>query len=371
MHRLWPLSLLLACVDDPPSGPPTQPLSTPTETTSSPTGATPTTTATTTPTTEPPTSFADHCACPEDYDPANLVELAHGSHRTVRYDPPAFARDQLLIFLHGTNQSASNHGNILRTAAFAGLNVVAVTYENSLGGSVCMDQYADDLDWCIEQLRGGRIYGSEFPGIVAVDDEDSITALVWATLREAHLQEPKAGWDQFYDEADPAAVTAHETLLHWDRIVIGGFSQGASLAGFLAHSEAAAGAVVMSGPMDATSAWQLGPHATPIEDWVGFVHEREAQGDPIRTSFGRMGLGDPLTDVVPLDQGACETAPWLPYGGDQGFQSSLYNAGCDSPDAAHGSMGTDECMNVADAPAGDPYALFRPYLGAFCRAAED
>lgn len=363
----WLLFTVVACGV---SGDPATPVQT-----SEPTSEPSTTGTGSLPATETPTetvstgTFRSECACPEDFDPAafDIVELDEDRLLTRVGGP---VHDELVVFLHGSGQAPSNHTNILRTAAFAGYRVVGIKYPTQPGIDECRADYPDDLSWCVEELHRAKIYGEEHPGYIQIEDDRSIVGRLWATLRDAHALDPSAGWDAYFVDGDPATLTQHENNLNWDRMILGGFSQGTEHATMLSKDFQLDGLVLMSGPVDTYVEWIERPGQTPGCAVFAFRHDNETLAHMMDDNYDLLSFPGPLTDVEPLKAGTCDELDWPLYGATQTFASNLRpsdDPGCSNPDPSHGSMANDVCMNVADAVDGDPYALFRVYLSAFCR----
>jgi hypothetical protein len=229
----------------------------------------------------------------------------------------------------------------------------------------------DDWSECVEALRNARIFGSEYDFAIPVTDEDSIVAKLHSQLVLAHEADPLGGWDAYYS-ALPEGAVDHEAYIHWDQVVLVGFSQGASNNTMLATHVAVRGVLQISGPGDDVVEWTLDPGATPGCARIGIRHDAEGLASVMDDTYDAMGLPGPPATIEDFELGACDTLPWPPYGGSQQLQTNLQPAAsCTSSDNSHGSMGNDECMNLVDAPDGDPYALFRAYLGALCMLGEN
>ena len=132
------------------------------------------------------------------------------------------------------------------------------------------------------------------------------------------------------------------------------------------------GVVILSGPADEDVGW-VAEGETPPCAWFGFEHREEMFADSYVANWDALGLpasgdGTVNTDLDPLPDETCGGA-WPPYAGARRMVSGYDpSETCVSIDPPHGSMANDICLNVVEAPDGDPFTLFRPYLYAFCGA---
>jgi hypothetical protein len=69
---------------------------------------------------------------------------------------------------------------------------------------------------------------------------EAIVGRLVSLLRNLHKTDPTAGWSKF--------LKSSSDTLDWPRIIVGGHSQGAGHAAFLAQQVPAAAAALLSGP---------------------------------------------------------------------------------------------------------------------------
>lgn len=84
--------------------------------------------------------------------------------------------------------------------------------------------------------------------------------------------------------------------MNWSRVVIGGHSQGAGMAAFLAKRVAVARVALWSGPSDYLPAahgfapWLSAASATPPERWYAMVHRDEAGARTLLAAYAVLGV---------------------------------------------------------------------------------
>lgn len=303
------------------------------------------------------------CPDPEGYSPAAVETSEHGLDIAVYYPQRTGVRRQLLVFLHGQGGLPKNNIRILGTAAYAGYNTLGLWHWNEPGvQSMCLGRV--DYDSCVEGVRAARVYGSEYDSEIEFPDSLSVVGSLYTRLRELDELYPNLDWGEYYDPMPPNARD-HENYIHWDRIVLGGFSAGAGPAVLLGRDQAAAGVVLHSGLLDPLEWAHEGE--TPITSFFAFRHEDEGNGAFLADSWENLGIpgqdtyiGAAQTHLSALDFRDLDT---------HRFVSTLPpRVGCEASDPAHGSMAQMTCMNIDEAAIDEPYGLFRAYLYAYCQA---
>jgi len=304
-----------------------------------------------------------HCANPEDYEADAVRWVDADRHLGAVYGTPT--RGELVVFLHGSHQTPDHHLNLLSTAAYAGFRVVGVqTPTRPRGAGNCSDDFPDDYEACRADSSRGRVYGSEHADYYTLLDEDSVVARIHEALVELDAVQPNDGWDRYF-ETMPADAYDHERYLNWDRIVISGFSGGALNATVLAIDEAMHGAVTVSGPNEEFS-W-IEPGETPVDAWWVIHHREENMAEERANNFDTLGFETLDTPVSPLPE-TMNGQAWPPYRGAHRLVSDIEASADCTSEGPHGSMANDVCMNTEEGLSSDPFALFRPYLYAYCSA---
>ena len=122
---------------------------------------------------------------------------------------------------------------------------------------------------CMERVRAEIIQGSNESPHVTVDRDNSIDGRLSDLLRYLDQQSPGEDWGQFLDAGGAP---------RWDRIAVGGLSQGGGHAAFIAKLRQVPRVVMFGAPADGynglVAPWmQLG--ATPANRYFGFHHARD------------------------------------------------------------------------------------------------
>ena len=215
----------------------------------------------------------------------------------------------LLVFLPGTDGRPENLVPLLRVAAAQGYRVIGLSYDDV----PAVDQRCpDDPDpECAARFRAARLFGTP-GGPVANPPAEAIVARLAALLRLLARERPGDGW-QTYLDGDGAP--------RWPRIALGGFSQGAGMAAFLAKRVAVQRVVLFSSPWDTTGTprrpapWLAAPSATPPERWWAERHRRERTTGLLRAAYATLGI--PERQILLID-----TEPRLPRRGPNPYHGS-------------------------------------------------
>lgn len=232
---------------------------------------------------DPPADAAAVCqwVAPDATDPA--VDTALEPHYVCR-DETAAPRDALLVFFPGTGATPADYELFVQQAASMGLHAVSLRYPNDL--SVNLHHCPGDPDPnCHANVRREVLYGGDLHPDVTISDANTISNRLVALLRYLDAQDPAAGWGQYLVGDAPA----------WERIVVAGHSQGAGMAGMVAHDNLVLRAVLF-GWVDQSrgqpALWITEPNATPGERIYTFEHvEDRTRGEAAKqVMFEAFGL---------------------------------------------------------------------------------
>ena len=199
------------------------------------------------------------------------IARSDAQHR-VHFDPAAPRRNQLLVFLPGTD--GRNDGPpraFSTTAAELGYHVIDLAYPNYISATVC---WRHSGPACFENFRREIIEGRDTSPLIAVGRADSIENRLEKLLQMLGVREPGRGWGQFLDPAGGVA---------WGKVALAGQSQGGGHAALIAREHRVARVLLFGAPKDYNpklrkpAPWYR-PGRTPEDRFFAFVHTRDKQG---------------------------------------------------------------------------------------------
>ena len=205
--------------------------------------------------------------------------------------------ENLFLFIGGSYSVPENYYLICNFAASTGFDVISLSYPNNvpaapLGGSsdlFIFDTYRDEI-----------CFGNPVSDAVSVDSLNAIYTRTVTLLQYLADTFPHENWEQF--------LTAQNTP-QWDKIVVGGHSQGAGHACYLGKALSLAGVLMFSGPndystyYDAPGNWLSQTGQTPINRHFALLHVND-QLVPFANQVANLrGLGVLETgqDPLPVD----------------------------------------------------------------------
>ena len=306
------------------------------------------------------------CPSPSDYRAEDVEIREEGWDIVALHESESGKRPELVVFFHGKNGFPKNNIRILGAAAYAGHRVIGLKHRtdpNTL--DYCTKAFTIDLQACGEDLQAAKVYGAEVGSYIDFPDEHSIMARLHARLVELDDLYPGEGWAAYY-QTMPSG-TDHENYLNWEKIIVAGFSAGSGRAGLIGRNHPTAGVVLHSGIQDNLD-WAY-EGQTPAENHFTFAHVNEGY-EEMTVHWDRIGIPGDNLEIVPqdvrLDLAEIDNLD------THRFISTISPVlrACPSDDPPHGSMAQTACMNTKEAVSGEPYALFRPYLYAYCSVAE-
>lgn len=161
----------------------------------------------------------------------------------------------LFVFFPGSDGSPTNFQKLIQTIGETGVRAIALAYQNN--GS--LNSLCGTDDSCYTGARRDRVLGAAgSPYVLSVSDG------VQNRLLKA-LQ--ALGWNQFHDGS---------TLLY-NKMIFGGFSQGAGMAAWASKKVELRRVCLFAGPWDhltgtTPASWLQEASATPADRSYGFTH---------------------------------------------------------------------------------------------------
>ena len=220
----------------------------------------------------------------------------------------------LRVFLPGTGSYPLQYSCILRAMARSarGAPVVGLSYaflplSDAARNAACATAPRSETPTCLERQHQDALYGGQRePDLWPMTaEDDSIEGRLTRLLQRLASTYPDEGWGAYLTPHTDRLSAAHRQTAgrngrlvdgpRWDRIWIGGHSQGGGHAAYLAATQSLAGATLLSAPQDAcidcsaqTTLWlDAAPWATrgPIH---AFAHANETAVATIRSNWLRM-----------------------------------------------------------------------------------
>lgn len=210
-------------------------------------------------------------------------------------DPSIQRRDELFLFLPGTNNKPNAFDDVAEIAARAGYPVLVLAWDSEYhAGEYCrFDGDVQALIDCRTDVFHEKAYGTDESEHIDIGEPDSIVGRARRVIERVHQDYPTVGADQWLDDDG----------LRWENIVVAGFSQGALMTGYLSKDHAVSRAVLLAGGCDTImeedgtvhmASWCTEARATPVERTWALWHLRDEpeQDGAILETFGLPTLGD-------------------------------------------------------------------------------
>jgi hypothetical protein len=204
---------------------------------------------------------------PAQTDPA--IMTVHGPHIAL-YDASLPSNHRLFFFIGGTGSNPSNNMSIVRGFAALSFHVVSIDYENNLITTALAHSHDPAA---FGHYRDAIVTGAPVSDRIKVDAANSILNRFQKLLVYLVQQDPKGGWNEFINEKDGKPV--------WDRIVVGGHSQGSGHAAYIGKMFHVDRVLMFSGPQDymddlhKPAPWLGETSATPPSRFFAFLSEND------------------------------------------------------------------------------------------------
>ena len=236
---------------------------------------------------------------PHETDPA--IKLAVEPHY-VAYDPQVVGA-QLFVFIPGTGGRPGRRP-LLDTAIELGYRVISLSYPNTPAvAQICVGS-GDRL--CAAKIRQKRVFGSDETWKIAGTPADSIVNRLARLLQYLAATDKNSRRDEYLSDGEP----------RWNRIAVGGQSQGGGMASFLAKRRVVARVITFSGGWDNqgqpgpvrpadVAAWYSTRASTPVGRWFGTYHEQEEHAAAIARTYDALGIpgGNVVVFRTPVPRG--------------------------------------------------------------------
>jgi hypothetical protein len=222
-------------------------------------------------------AFVTYRVTPHDTDPR--ITRFDSPHHVV-FDPSGPASANLLVFMTGSGANVASVSGLLHVAVASGYRAVSLSY-NDLPAIVAVCPRDPDPA-CSADVRQKRIFGDDLTRRIDDSAAESIVNRLVKLLAMLDHDHPADGWGGYLQGGVPK----------WERIAVGGHSQGAGMAAFIAQRKRVARVILFSSPWDfygparQLAPWILrGPGATPSDAWFGAYHTHENTAPLIERAY--------------------------------------------------------------------------------------
>lgn len=215
--------------------------------------------------------LAVHHILPSATDERIDTFSGNGFEHWAWYDASAAQhRQELVVFLGGTNATGKGSVEFNRRAAEMGFHVVSLAYPNDIAMS--RFQRADDPE-AFEKARLNVITGADGYEELRVNKANAIENRLVALLRYLAAHFPAENWQQY--------LTPGEGV-RWKKVILAGQSQGGGHACLMALELHSVARVLMFGApkdysvaFDRPARWYAGGGLTPLNRFFAFNHTQD------------------------------------------------------------------------------------------------
>jgi hypothetical protein len=263
----------------------------------------------------------------------------------------------LRVFLHGTGGRPSGSSYLLNAIAGCkkaaiGLSYGAFAEPDAKRNKLCAEKHNSSRAnlHCLGNMHKDALWGGDREKDLwgEVRWEDSVSGRLVFLMKYLNKTFPDEGWGQYLDEKKDRHDRQQPK---WKLLFVGGHSQGAGHAGYLAVTIRLAGAALLSGPQDeclnCNSSSILGTAMWTQKDWKtkqvnAAMHAKEDAAEAIKGNWRRMA--DQLNwPDEPVDIGSGQQQQ-LPHGA---LVSDLSPSNAHLPRCYHMSMAIDAATPIA------------------------
>lgn len=193
--------------------------------------------------------------------------------------------NKLFLFLGGTNSNTTNYYALVNLAADIGYDVINLSYFNETAAA-SLSGNADSL--IFNKFRQELCFGTPVCDDVAIDTLNSIFQRTVNLINYLSLNYPGHNWSQYLSSP---------TTLNWDKIAVGGHSQGSGHAAYFAKHFMVDRVLMFSGPNDyhniylRSANWLRTPGVTPYYKHYSYLSLNDEIVDYAKQYEDTKGLG--------------------------------------------------------------------------------
>lgn len=220
-------------------------------------------------------------------------EAVQDSHMVVVHENTS--QNKLFLFIGGSWSNTKTYKGLAEHAADEGYDVLNLSYINNTPAAAFETDMSLDA---FTNFRQELCYGTPVADL-DIDSLNSIYTRATRLLVYLNSTYPTQSWDQYL---------LSDTELDWEKIAVGGHSQGAGHAAFLAKRHIVERVLMFAGPNDyseyhsAPATWLTDPGLTPLSRHFSFLHAEDNVVDYSYQFSNIQGLGlYPLYDTVNVE----------------------------------------------------------------------
>ncbi len=248
----------------------------------------------------------------------NLISTFNEPHQV--FPPSTNTKNILSIFYPGTAAIASEYSLVLQRGATRGYHVIGLNYVNQDSiNTICNSGSAAGANSCFGETRDEIITGQDKSRFVSVDTNNSIEGRTLALLKYLHSKRPSENWNQFYSGSD----------LVWNKIYVGGHSQGAGHAAYQGKIRALGRVTIYSGVSDysttamTTPTWFTLPQSSLNGSYFGFIHINDSIAN---FSGNNNQVTDAWANSLLMTGALTDVVIGTPYGNSRRLSTNACNA---------------------------------------------
>lgn len=190
---------------------------------------------------------------------SSILFKSSESHIYRECDNNTCIDDILFVFFAGSDGSPSSHQKIADVIGKTGIRVLILAYQNN--GT--LNTICGTTDSCYTNARQHRVEGAASSSYVS-----SVADGVKNRLLKSLIS---LGWTSFYSGS----------IIHWNKIIFGGFSQGAGVAAWIGKNYSVKRVCQFSGTWDHTTGttaatWLSSTSQTSSNLFFGFTHQHDS-----------------------------------------------------------------------------------------------
>lgn len=193
--------------------------------------------------------------------------------------------NKLFLFLGGTNSNTSNYNALVNLAADIGYDVINLSY---LNGTAAASLSGNSDSLIFNKFRQELCFGTPVCDDVTIDSLNSIYQRTVNLINYLDVNYPSHNWGQYLSSP---------TTLNWNKIALGGHSQGSGHAAYLAKQFPVDRVLMFSGPNDyhnihlRSANWLRTPGITPYYKHYSYLSLNDEIVDYAKQYEDTKGLG--------------------------------------------------------------------------------